>query len=82
MSAYNPDIAAPGRGLLDLSGGIVVHALGGMAALIGVAVLGPRQGRFSPDGHPVELQGAVVRALRLLTTCYQRHHICRCCVPG
>jgi Ammonium Transporter Family len=67
LSAYNLDPATPVRGVLgflDLSGGVVVHALGGTISLCAVAVLGPRAGRFTADGHPTTLQGTVVRAAR------------------
>ena len=34
----------------DFAGSTVVHAVGGMSALIGTWMLGPRIGRFNPDG--------------------------------
>ena len=40
------------RGFLDFAGGTVVHGVGGACALAGVLVVGPRVGRFSPDGSP------------------------------
>jgi ammonia channel protein AmtB len=39
----------------------MVHAVGGMASLVAVFVLGPRHGRFGIDGEVVELEGIVVR---------------------
>ena len=37
-------------GFHDFAGSIVVHSVGGFAALAGVIVLGPRIGRFNQDG--------------------------------
>jgi Amt family ammonium transporter len=37
-------------GFYDFAGSIVVHSVGGFAALAGVIVLGPRIGRFNQDG--------------------------------
>jgi Amt family ammonium transporter len=37
-------------GFYDFAGSIVVHSVGGFAALAGVMVLGPRIGRFNEDG--------------------------------
>ena len=38
------------RGFLDFAGSTVVHSIGGWAALAGVLVLGPRIGKYMPDG--------------------------------
>jgi Amt family ammonium transporter len=44
-----------GAGFWDFAGSTVVHSVGGWAALAGVLVLGPRLGKFGPDGkvHPI-----------------------------
>jgi Amt family ammonium transporter len=42
-------------GFWDFAGSTVVHSVGGWAALAGVIVLGPRFGKYTPDGkiHPI-----------------------------
>eukprot|EP00232_Nephroselmis_pyriformis_P019752 CAMPEP_0182887736 /NCGR_PEP_ID=MMETSP0034_2-20130328/21005_1 /TAXON_ID=156128 /ORGANISM="Nephroselmis pyriformis, Strain CCMP717" /LENGTH=471 /DNA_ID=CAMNT_0025021115 /DNA_START=27 /DNA_END=1442 /DNA_ORIENTATION=- len=52
---YNPDIG--GQGLIDFAGSGIVHMTGGGAALMGAYFLGPRYGRFRPDGTVVDLPG-------------------------
>ena len=44
-------------GFYDFAGSAVVHALGGFAGLAGALVLGPRLGRYTPDGKPVAIPG-------------------------
>jgi Amt family ammonium transporter len=45
------------RGMLDFAGSTVVHSVGGWAALAGIIVLGPRIGRYKPDGSPRPIYG-------------------------
>jgi Amt family ammonium transporter len=44
-------------GFIDFAGSTVVHSIGGWVALAGVIVLGPRLGRFSPDGVSHTISG-------------------------
>jgi Amt family ammonium transporter len=46
-----------GLGYVDFAGSGVVHAMGGIAALTGAKVLGPRIGKFAKDGTPRALPG-------------------------
>ena len=46
-----------GHGHVDFAGSSVVHLVGGIAALAGVIVLGPRIGKFTKDGKVNALPG-------------------------
>ena len=41
-----------GHGYVDFAGSSVVHMVGGVAALAGGIVLGPRIGKYDKDGKP------------------------------
>ena len=41
-----------GFGYVDFAGSGVVHAMGGIASLAGILVLGARRGKYGPDGKP------------------------------
>lgn len=44
-------------GFLDFAGSTVVHSIGGWLALAGAIVLGPRIGKYGPDGQPKAILG-------------------------
>ncbi len=44
-------------GFGDFAGSIVVHAVGGTAALVGTMMLGPRIGKYNKDGTPNAIEG-------------------------
>ncbi len=46
-----------GHGHVDFAGSSVVHMVGGVAALAGAKVLGPRLGKYSKGGEPVAIPG-------------------------
>ncbi|HIJ70962.1 MAG TPA: ammonium transporter [Planctomycetes bacterium] len=39
-------------GFADFAGSTVVHTVGGLAALVGTSILGPRAGKYAIDGKP------------------------------
>lgn len=45
-------------GFVDLAGSTVVHSIGGWISLAVLLVIGPRVGRFLPDGTPQKIQGS------------------------
>jgi len=49
--------AGLGHGFVDFAGSSVVHAMGGIAGLMGIIVLGPRFGKFKKDGTPRAIPG-------------------------
>lgn len=44
-------------GFQDFAGSSVVHVVGGAAALAGIIIVGPRDGRFNDDGSPRLISG-------------------------
>lgn len=46
-----------GHGHVDFAGSSVVHLTGGIAALAGAIVIGPRLGKFDSDGKPKAIPG-------------------------
>lgn len=47
---WNPDGWLAKLGMLDFAGSAGIHAVGGWAALAAATVLGPRIGKYNPDG--------------------------------
>ena len=46
-----------GIGMRDFAGSTVVHAVGGWAGLAGILLLGPRMGKYKPDGSMQPIPG-------------------------
>ncbi len=44
-------------GFIDFAGSTVVHSIGGWCALAGIIIVGPRLGRFAPDGEVRAIPG-------------------------
>ena len=44
-------------GMIDFAGSTVVHSVGGWAALVGAWLLGPRLGKYNPDGTSNAIPG-------------------------
>ena len=76
---------ALGHGHVDFAGSSVVHMTGGVAALAGAIVLGPRLGKFKADGTPNAIPGHhIPMALdRMFHSCFRlvriqcRFYACR-----
>lgn len=45
------------KGMIDFAGSTVVHSIGGWAALVGAALLGPRLGKYNRDGSSNAIPG-------------------------
>lgn len=45
------------RGFHDFAGSTAVHMVGGVAALVGAKILGPRLGKYGKDGKPKAIPG-------------------------
>ena len=52
-------------GFHDFAGSTAVHMVGGVCALIGAAILGPRIGKYSKDGKPRAILGHNITAAAL-----------------
>ena len=46
-----------GKGFIDFAGSTVVHSIGGWCALAGAIVLGPRKGKYGPEGEVRAIPG-------------------------
>jgi len=46
-----------GLGVIDFAGSTVVHSVGGLSALAGAVLLGPRLGKYNPDGSSNAIPG-------------------------
>lgn len=44
-------------GFVDFAGSAAIHSVGGLTALIGAAILGPRIGKYDKDGKPKAILG-------------------------
>ncbi|MGK7931904.1 MAG: ammonium transporter [Microcystaceae cyanobacterium] len=52
-------------GFSDFAGSTVVHAVGGWAALVGAAILGPRSGKYDSENRPSAIPGHNLRIATL-----------------
>lgn len=52
-------------GFIDFAGSTVVHSVGGWVALAGILILGPRLGRYGPEGEPRPIRGHNLGAVAL-----------------
>ena len=56
-SLYNGHGWLRSMGFIDFAGSTVVHSVGGWVALAGILVLGPRTGRYGPNGEQRAIRG-------------------------
>ena len=56
-SLFHGDGWLEGKGFIDFAGSTVVHSVGGWLALAGALILGPRIGKYGPDGKPRAIMG-------------------------
>lgn len=54
---WGPDGWLTAMGFHDFAGSAVIHFVGGLTALIGAKILGPRIGKFNKDGSPNGIPG-------------------------
>ncbi|TWO34762.1 ammonium transporter [Seonamhaeicola sediminis] len=54
---WNGDGWLAQMGFIDFAGSSIVHAVGGWAALVGAALVGPRLGKYTADGKAVDIPG-------------------------
>lgn len=66
LSVSNPD--AVGGGMIDFAGSGVVHMTGGVAAVVGATIIGPRVGRFDSITGAVVLMPGHSSVLQVLGT--------------
>ena len=57
LTAFKPTDKLFDCGMYDFAGSGVVHMTGGVAGLMGAMIVGPRTGRFGPDGRVVAMPG-------------------------
>jgi len=57
-----------GKGYVDFAGSGVVHSVGGLSALAAAIIIGPRLGKFGPDGKPRAMLGHDL--VLVLTGCF------------
>ncbi len=50
-----------GHGVVDFAGSAVVHSMGGMLALAGAIVIGPRIGKFKKNGRRARFPATISR---------------------
>jgi ammonium transporter, Amt family len=57
LSAGAENLFGADKGMFDFAGSTVVHSVGGWAALAGAIILGPRLGKYGPDGKTNAIPG-------------------------